>query len=204
MRFVIADCLYCCCCCYLLLLLFLSTSCNKFFVQICQCNLQPISCNKLDRLVATCHWQICYNLLKTHLRITSFDSKLATRLLTAYSRLVVKKLSHAKQTHPDIGLLIASLLQDVKKRVATWAFMAVYPNIHTVKFSSNTKRSLVNNSPPSSLDRRVTVHESNFFKVFTNTVVISVYNVDDSVITSRHVLFTRSSLISFAFTFFFR
>ena len=66
------------------------------------------------RLVATCHWQICYNLLKTHLRITSFDSKLATRLLTACSRLVVKKLSHPKQTHPDIGLLIAILLQDVK------------------------------------------------------------------------------------------
>ena len=67
-------------------------------------------------LVATCHLQTCYNLLKqlaAILWITSFDNQLATSLLTTCNTLVVNKLSQAMQTHPDIGLLITSLLQDV-------------------------------------------------------------------------------------------
>ena len=74
------------------------------------------SCNKSVkiRLVAACHLQTRYNLLKqleASLWITSFDNQLATSLLTTCNRLVVNKLSQAIRTHPDIGLLITSLLQ---------------------------------------------------------------------------------------------
>ena len=68
------------------------------------------------RLVATCHLQTCYNLLKqlaAGLWITSFDNQLATSLLTTCNRLVINKLLQAMQMHPDIGLLITSPLQDV-------------------------------------------------------------------------------------------
>ena len=73
-----------------------------------------LSCNKSVkvRLVATCHLQTCYNLLKqlaASLWITSFDNQLATSLLTTCNRLVVNKLLPAMRTHPDIGLLITSL-----------------------------------------------------------------------------------------------
>ena len=61
-------------------------------------------CNKLVnfiksfkiRLVATCHFQTCYNLLKqlaANLWITSFDNQLAISLLKTCNRLVVNKLS---------------------------------------------------------------------------------------------------------------
>ena len=72
-------------------------------------------------LVATCPLQTCYNLFKqlvASLWITSFDNQLATSLLTAFNTLVVNKLSQAMRTHPDIGLLITSLLQDV--RCVSW------------------------------------------------------------------------------------
>ena len=81
-------------------------------------SLQLVIC----RLVTTCHLQTCYNLLKqlaASLWIKSFDSQLATSLLTTCNRLVVNKLSQAMRTHPDIGLLITSLLiQDVNRLVA--------------------------------------------------------------------------------------
>ena len=95
------------------------------------------SCNKSVkiRLVATCHLQTCYNLSKqlaANLWITSFDNQLATSLLTTCNRLIVNKryiqlarnrmavnkLSQAMRTHPDIGLLMTSLLKDVKGLVA--------------------------------------------------------------------------------------
>ena len=71
------------------------------------------SCNKSVkiRLVATCHLQTCYNLLKqlaASLWITRFDNQLATSLLTICKRLAVNKLSKAIQTHPDITLLKTS------------------------------------------------------------------------------------------------
>ena len=74
------------------------------------------SCNKSVkiRLVAACHLQTRYNLLKqleASLWITSFDNQLATSLLTTCIRLAVNKLSQVIRTHPDIGLLITSLLQ---------------------------------------------------------------------------------------------
>ena len=73
------------------------------------------------RLLATFHLQIYDNLLKqlaASLWITSFDNQLATSLLTTCNRLAVNKLSQAMRTHPDIGLLITSLLQDVNRLVA--------------------------------------------------------------------------------------
>ena len=87
------------------------------------------------RLVVTCRLQTCYNLLKqlaANLWITSFDNQLATSLLTTCNRLIVNKryiqlarnrmavnkLSQAMRTHPDIGLLMISLLKDVKGLVA--------------------------------------------------------------------------------------
>ena len=38
---------------------------------------------------------------------------------------VVNKLTQAMRTHPDIGLLITNLLQDVNRLAITWAFLAV-------------------------------------------------------------------------------
>ena len=88
------------------------------------------SCNKSVKikLVATCHLQTCYNFFKqlaASLWITSFDNRLATSLLTTCNRLVVKKLSQAMRTYPDIGLLITSLLQDVNRPVAACTFLAM-------------------------------------------------------------------------------
>ena len=60
----------------------------------------------------------CYDLLKqiaASLWITSFDNQLAASLLTTCNSLVVNKLSQAMRTHPDIGLLITGLLQDVSR-----------------------------------------------------------------------------------------
>ena len=89
------------------------------------------SCNKSVqiRLVLTCHLQTCYNFLiqlAASLWITRFDNQLATSLLTTCNRLFVNKLSQTMPTHPDIGLLITSLLQDVSRLVATSTFLAVY------------------------------------------------------------------------------
>ena len=53
--------------------------------------------------------------------ITNFDNQLNTSLLTTCNRLVVNKLSQTMQTHPDIDLLITSLLQDVNRLVAICA-----------------------------------------------------------------------------------
>ena len=72
------------------------------------------SCNKSVKgsLVADCHFQTCYNFSKelvACLWITSFDSQLATSLLTTCNRPDVKKLSQAMRTHPDICLSITSV-----------------------------------------------------------------------------------------------
>ena len=59
------------------------------------------------RLVATCRFQTCYNLLKqlaASLWITSFENQLETSLLTTCKRLVVNKLSQAMRAHPNIYL----------------------------------------------------------------------------------------------------
>ena len=74
------------------------------------------------RLVATCHLQTCYNLSKQialSLWITSFENQLASSVLTTCNRLVVNKLSQAIRTHPDIGLLITILVQDVDRLFVT-------------------------------------------------------------------------------------
>ena len=80
------------------------------------------------RLVATCHLQTCYNLLKqfsASLWIAGFDNQLATNLLITCHRLVVSKLWGVMKTHPDNGLWITSRLQDINRLVATCAFLAV-------------------------------------------------------------------------------
>ena len=71
-----------------------SSSYNKLVIKI--------------RLVATCHLQTRYNLLKqlaASLWITSFSNQLETSLLTTCNRLVVNMLSQAMWMHSDIGLL---------------------------------------------------------------------------------------------------
>ena len=82
------------------------------------------------RLVAIGNLQTCYNLLKqlaASLWITSSDNQLATSLLTTCDRRVINKLSQAMRTHPDIGLLITSLLQDSTCRLAAnCSCLAVY------------------------------------------------------------------------------
>ena len=88
------------------------------------------SCNKSTkmRLIATCRLQTCYTFLKllaASLGITSFDNQLETSLLTTCNRLVVNKLSQDMRTHPDIDLLITSLLQDVNWRVASFSCLIV-------------------------------------------------------------------------------
>ena len=78
-------------------------------------------------LVVTFHSQTSYNLLKqlaASLWITSFDSQLATSLLTTCNKLVVNNLSQAMRTYPDTGLLITSPLENVNKLVTTCAFLA--------------------------------------------------------------------------------
>ena len=82
-------------------------------------SLQLVIC----RLVATCHLQTCYNLLKqlaASLWITSFDNQLATSLLTTCNRIIVNKVSPAMRTHPDIGSLITNLFQDVNRLARFW------------------------------------------------------------------------------------
>ena len=71
--------------------------------------------------------------LATSLWITSFDNQLATSLLTTCNRLVVNKLSQAMRTHPDIGLLVTSMLQDKKRLVVTCALLIVYVSTNTTK-----------------------------------------------------------------------
>ena len=82
-------------------------------VTLCTAN----KCNNHNsvkiRLVATCHLQTCYNLLKqlaASLWITSFDNKLVSSLVTTCN-----KLSQAMRTHPDIDLLMTSLLQELAR-----------------------------------------------------------------------------------------
>ena len=98
------------------------------------CNLSA-SCNKVVGLIKLQQLKIrlqalqtCYNLFKQlvpSLWITSFDDQLAASLLTTYNTLVVNKLSQTMRTHPDIGLLITSLLHDVNRLFATCAFCCV-------------------------------------------------------------------------------
>ena len=96
-------------------------------VASCQLHRLVLTFNKLQ---LTCQFHgvaTIYNLLKhlaASLWITSFDNQLATSLLTTCNRLVVNKLSQAMRTHPDIGLLITSLLQVVHRLVANCMFLA--------------------------------------------------------------------------------
>ena len=65
--------------------------------------------------MATCHLQTCYNLLKqlaASLWITSFDNQPATSLLTTCNRRFVNRQCQAMRPHPDVRLLIKSLLKD--------------------------------------------------------------------------------------------
>ena len=87
------------------------TCCKLYILPTC-CNSLSIlsSCNNSVkiRLVAICHLQTCYNLLKQlaeSLLITSLDNQFATNLLKTCDRLILNKLSQAMRTHPDIGLL---------------------------------------------------------------------------------------------------
>ena len=80
------------------------------------------------RLVANCHLQTFYNLLKqfaASLLITSFDNQLATSLLTTCNRLVVNKLSQVMQPIILRSSYCNNLLQDVNRLVATCVFLAV-------------------------------------------------------------------------------
>ena len=112
-------------------------TCCKFSILLVCCNLSTDATNlsisssrnksvKI-RLVAICHLQTCYNLLKqlaASLWITSFDNQLATSLLT-------RKLWKDMRTHPDIGLLIkisTDLLQFVAK-----SFQLVTSRLRTAK-----------------------------------------------------------------------
>ena len=90
------------------------------------------SCSKSVkiRLVATCHLQTCYNLLKQLAAskwITSFDNQLATiNSADKLQQTFRHKLWQAMRTHPHIGLLITSSLQHVNRLVRTCAFLVVY------------------------------------------------------------------------------
>ena len=112
----------------------LVASCQLYWLVAIRCeqvakNLSnSSSCNKSVkiRLVATCHLQNCYNLLKKLVAspwITSFDNQLATNLLTTCSRLFVNKLSQAMRTHSDISLSITRLLLNLKRPVANCTFL---------------------------------------------------------------------------------
>ena len=83
----------------------------------------------ISRLVTTCHFQTCYNLLKhvaTSLLINlqQVCLQLATSLLTTYNRLVVTSCRK-----PCERILISAccnkLLQDVNRLVTTCPFLAV-------------------------------------------------------------------------------
>ena len=65
-------------------------------------------------------WSEMYPTISSDLRFSkmlgqpgTFKCNLQTSLLKTFNRLVVNKLSQAMRAHPDIDLLIASLLQDV-------------------------------------------------------------------------------------------
>ena len=76
-------------------------------------------------LVTTCHLQTFYNFLQqlvARLCITSFDNQLAPVCFQLATDLSLTSCRKQGQTHPDIGLLITSLLQDVNRLGATCAF----------------------------------------------------------------------------------
>ena len=86
--------------------------CCKLSILPACCNLSIWSSSNKSvkiRLVATCHLQTCYNLLKqlsASLWVTSFQNELAIiSLLTTCNGLVVYKLSQAMRTHPEVDLL---------------------------------------------------------------------------------------------------
>ena len=84
------------------------------------CNLK--SCIALSKKLsfADSYNLLSNNLLKQFLArlwIKRFDDELAASLFTNCCRLVVNKLSQAMRTHPDIGLLITSLLQEFRAQL---------------------------------------------------------------------------------------
>ena len=90
------------------------SACNKlqqtfqFHLKLQEISLNQTCCNLsfVDLL----------QLVETSLWITSFEIQLATSSLTTCNRL-------AMRTHPDIGLLIKSLLQNLFRLVPTCAFL---------------------------------------------------------------------------------
>ena len=104
-----------------------------------KCRNTPQSCQQVAtnlsisfvkiRLVAICHLQTFYNLLKqlaASLWITNSDNQLATSLLTTGDRLVIKKLSQAMRTHPDIGFADNKSVARFNKLAANCSCLAVY------------------------------------------------------------------------------
>ena len=81
------------------------------------------------RLVATCHLQTCYNLLKhvatsMLINLQQVCLQLATSLLTTYNRLVVTSCCKPCERIP-ISACCKKLLQDVNRLVTTCTFLAV-------------------------------------------------------------------------------
>ena len=85
--------------------------------------------------------------------ITSFDDPLTTSLLATCNRFVVNKLSPAMRTHPDIGLLITSLLQDVNTLVTTRC-LAVCSYLCYYQNSIHSFPGLRDNNPINPRERR--------------------------------------------------
>ena len=87
--------------------------------------------NKI-RLVAICHFQTCYNLLKqlaASLWITSFDNQLATSLLTTCNRLIVNKMSQSMRIYPDTRLFGQVCC---KLRTSRVSFAHINTNMHAI------------------------------------------------------------------------
>ena len=102
-------------CCKLSICYRLVANCQQFATNLSI----SLSCNKSVkiRLVATCHLQTCYNLLKqlaSSLWITSFDNQRATNLLITCNSLVVNKLSQTSWYR----LAVTGLSQDVNRLVS--------------------------------------------------------------------------------------
>ena len=127
------------------------------------CQQVAISC-LLKSLVATCHLQTCYNLLKQLAKsplITSFDNQLATSLLTTCNRLVVTSCRKPCE-HILISVCCNKLLQDVNRLVATCVFFAVYA---------------INNSDNNNYNNNKNKYKINNTKYNTNNILISYENI---------------------------
>ena len=88
------------------------------------CQFHPLATSL--KISSTLHLLTLIQLVKTTCRKLAdnkFRQSTSTTLLATCNRLFVKKLSQAMRTHPDIGLLITGLSQDV-----SWLYTPpVYP-----------------------------------------------------------------------------